>query len=189
MRVQIWPSIHPVSGLSEIALLMPPPTGHEPEYFDWSQIEEDLGIHLPSDYKWFLERYGMGEIDDFLLLFHPTTTNRHINLKNQIAETLWALRVVRDDGDQVPYTIFPEPGGVVPWARTDNGDVCYWLTHEPDPDSWIVVVNESRGPEWEAYGGSATEFLAEVLSGRRQFSIFPENFPSPRPTFTVLPEA
>ncbi len=167
---------------------MPPPAGRQPEHFDWSRIEEDLGIHLPSDYKWFLERYGMGEIDNFVLLFHPTTANQHINLKKQVADTLWALREVRDGGEHVPYPIFPERGGVVPWSRTDNGDVCYWLTSEPDPDSWIVVVNESRGPEWEEYRGSATGFLAEVLSGRRRFSIFPENFPSPRPTFKALPE-
>jgi hypothetical protein len=121
----------------------------------------------PSDYKRFLERYGMGEIDNFIYLFHPTTQNPHINLKKQIVDNLWALREVRDSDEHVPFPIFPEPRGVVPWSRTANGDVCYGLTDGPDPDSWMVVINESRGPDWEEYHGSATEFLAEVLSARQ----------------------
>ena len=138
-----------MKGLSELVLLMPPPNGHEPERFDWSRIEEDLGVQLPTDYKRFLELYGMEEIDNVIYPFHPTTQNPLINLKNQIVENLWALRELRDGGEHVPFPIFPEPRGVVPWSRTANGDVCYWLTDEPDPDNWIVVINEGRAPEWE----------------------------------------
>lgn len=99
------------------------------------------------------------------------------------------LREVRDGGEQVPYPIFPERGGVVPWAITDNGDLCFWLTDAPDADRWIVVVNESRGRTWEEYRGSATEFLADVISARQRISIFPDNFPSRRPSFSILREA
>lgn len=69
---------------------MPPPGGHEPEHFDWSRIEDDLGLRLPGDYKRFLEKYGLGKIDNFMIVFHPTTPNRHLNLKKKIDDELSA---------------------------------------------------------------------------------------------------
>lgn len=33
---------------------------------EWEEIELTLGIKLPTDYKKFINRYGVGSINDFL---------------------------------------------------------------------------------------------------------------------------
>jgi hypothetical protein len=88
-----------------------------------------------------------------------------------------------DAGERLPDYI----GSIetlVPWAVTDNGDVCFW-DGDParDPNRWTVVVNEGRGPQWERYAGDASSFLADVLARRHTVEVFPPDFPSPRPTF------
>jgi len=37
----------------------------------WPPVEASLGIHLPGDYKEFIDVYGTGVIGDFLWVFNP----------------------------------------------------------------------------------------------------------------------
>src|SRR5262249_44977111 len=105
----------------------------------------------------------------------------------QLTVQLDALRKLRQTTEpDMPYPIFPEPGGVIPWGVTDNGDVCYWKTGLADPNTWTVVVNESRGPDWEHFKGTMTEFLSAVVSRIHVCSIFPDDFPSGTPEFQAI---
>lgn len=72
----------------------------------------------------------------------------------------------------MPYPIHPEPGGILPWATTDNGDTLYWLT-DGDPDSWPILIRESRGPGRVVYPFGVAEFLHRWLSGKLTCPIFP----------------
>jgi hypothetical protein len=71
-----------------------------------------------------------------------------------------------------PYPAYPETGGVLPWAQTDNGDVVYWLT-EGSSDSWPIVLIEARHGSHEEYTLSTTEFLARLLAGTLNSKILP----------------
>jgi hypothetical protein len=171
-----------VSSLDELEnVLRPPPSGGPTA--DWASVEAGVRTALPSDYKRYVDAYGFGRIDRFLWVFHPTTANRHFRLGDEISGQLDALRQVRDEGERIPYPLFPEDGGILPWGRTDNGDVCYWLRRGSDPDRWIVAVNESRGPDWDEFEGSMTEFLVAVLARRYTCFVFPDSFPSDDPAF------
>jgi hypothetical protein len=166
----------------ELSRLLPPPARAPGPPVDWAAVAAEVGVALPGDYRAFIEAYGTGCVDGFLWVLHPTTGNQHLHLARQVQRQLWALRYLRDRGEAVPYPLFPEPGGVLPWGVTDNGDVCYWRTGGA-PDGWTVVVNESRGPDWDAYPGPLTAFLAAVLSRRHVCPVFPTDFPSPSPAF------
>ena len=86
---------------------------------------------------------------------------------------LEADREIRDSfPDDVPEALFPEPGGLHPWAGTDNGDRLYWRT-EGNPDSWSVVVWESRGPQYEDYALTMSGFLVAWLQGDVRIPMFP----------------
>jgi hypothetical protein len=67
-------------------------------------------------------------------------------------------------GAFLPYPLFPEAGGLLPVAITDNGDTIHWLTNGP-PDEWTIVVQDSRAPECEAYDMAFTDFLARWIAG------------------------
>jgi hypothetical protein len=153
---------------------------------DWHEIERALGFALPADYKRLVELYGSSAIDNFIWILEPASRNEHLDLLRQMTLQLQALRQLRDQGETIPYDIESTDGHLIPWAITDNGDVCYWLrTPSAPPEMWTVLVDEARGPFWEHFSGSASEFLAAVLSGRFQSNIFPDDFPSEAPTFRL----
>ncbi|NHA00289.1 hypothetical protein G5V59_09735 [Nocardioides sp. W3-2-3] len=97
-----------------------------------------------------------------------------------------ALRTLRSTM-AIPYDVAEESAEILPWAISDNGDVCYWVRRpESPPDLWTVVVNDNGGPDWEPFDGTATEFLAAVFTRRLRSEIFPDDFPGEDPEFSVL---
>jgi hypothetical protein len=148
---------------------LPPPPGPPPEPPALG------GRRLPADYERLARTYGPGCFDDFIWLLVPGAANENLDLDRQAEVRLDALRTLQEP---LPY----EP--LLPFAFTDNGDVVYWHTLSEEPDAWTVVANESRGPEWFAFDGTATEFLASVLSGATRVPFFPADFPGPDPGFT-----
>jgi hypothetical protein len=154
-----------VSALDELRAIAPPPSERAPA--------GDAGRPLPADYEQLAREYGPGCFDEFVWLLAPGAQNPNLDLDRQANVRLDALSTL---GEDLPY----EP--LLPFAFTDNGDVVYWHTRG-DPDDWTVVVNESRGPEWHAFDGNATEFLVATLSGRERVPMFPEDFPGEDPGF------
>ena len=147
-----------------------------------------MGTPLPDDYKEFIGRYGTGKIDDFLWVLSPATANPSLNLVVRGEEIRRAFREYRMAiaavGKEPPFDVFPEPGGLLPWGCTENGDVCYWRTGHMDPNEWHVVLNDGRGSMWEKFAGTMTQFLAATLSRRHVSGIITDKeFPSSRPSF------
>jgi hypothetical protein len=156
--------------------LLKAPTQPPDSAVNWSEIEEAIKIALPSDYKRFIEVYGTGCIADSIWVLSPKSGNKHLNLIEQVRRRLDAMKAFRTGGD-IPYSIFPEPGGLIPWAFTDNGDVLYWRTGSPDANSWPTVVHDSRVSRWEEFLGTMTEFLTVLLSREYAGRMFPAGFP------------
>jgi hypothetical protein len=128
----------------------------------WSQVERTLGTSLPDDYKDFIRIYGSGRIGHFMGVLNPFAKNPNMNLLEKSRELLDTLRYLRDDGEPIPYAIYPTSGGLFPVAVTDNGDVINWLTNGGAAD-WTIVVNESRGPDYEQFDCNLTAFLQGLL--------------------------
>jgi len=174
--------------LEQLTAVLPPSRGAAPPRIDWPDVERAFGAVLPDDYKELVGVYGAGSFDDFLWVLQPAHENPNIDLVTQRSVRLDAMRtLVRQWGGTVPHSLDDNRPGILPWAFTDNGDVCYWLC-EPweKPGNWRVTVNESRGSRWEVFDGSATEFLLAVFTRARRSQIFPEDFPSEDPAFQPL---
>ena len=175
------------SAVNGLKLLIPPATAPLSEV-DWDDIKRRLGRPLPLDYMRLVETYGRGSFDGFLWVLQPLRTNQYLDLVQQHRVRLDALRTLRDAGEAVPFSVRESAEELVPWAVTDNGDVCYWVTSvSDDPNRWSVAVNEARGPRWLSFELSATEFLVGILSGDVRVDVFPDDFPSDTPTFVVDP--
>ncbi|MBV1938361.1 SMI1/KNR4 family protein [Streptomyces sp. BV286] len=167
----------------DLLRLVPPPGGAETDV-DWSQVEDALGVTLPGDYKWLVERYGPGSFNDFLYIlqpsspFHPT---RLVESANRAAEILDELR---ESGVGIPY----EVDELLPVGKTDNGDIVYWVTRPEDaPDSWTIVANGARNLKWPHFDGGIVEFLVAVLSGAHRVDVFPGDFIRDEPVFEGYP--
>lgn len=170
--------------LSELlAVLAPPSHPRETGGTPWPEVERRLSTALPTDYKRFIETYGTGRIADFLVILNPFTANRHIDLIDHALHDPEGMSLLKDEHPgHDRFDRFPVPGGILPFAITDNGDTFYWKT-SPSPDRWPVLVYESRGPDHDMFDGPMTTALAALLSGAVRSRIFPSGFPGPAPSF------
>jgi hypothetical protein len=162
-----------------------PPSISPKKEVDWDKVELEIGIQLPPDYKQLISVYGHGAFDNFLWVYQPVSEDAFMDLVVQSKRRIDILRDIKGEFGKkdVPYGLFPEPGGLLPWGVTDNGNICYWQTITGGPTKWTVTVNQSRGPRWAEFDGSMTEFLSAVLSGQYQCPVFPDDFPSAHPVF------
>lgn len=172
------------------AVLPPPPAPVEVSGAGgWAKAEAELGAALPADYKAFIERYGTGLVAGFIRPFNPFAASPHRHLKTQVDTQLDALGQLKAKWpDEVPFPLFPEEGGLVPWGRTDNGDILHWKTVGP-PDGWPVVVTASRDSRFQEFAETMTAFLAGILMKELTCSVFPDDFPPDALTFVPAKKA
>lgn len=113
----------------------------------WAAVEQEFGLRFPGCYKAVVEEFGASSWDDFLHL--PSPFSRESNLGVFVARTLDADRASRASfPSHYPLSLYPEPGGLFPWAVTDNGDTLYFIT-AAEPDDWPTVIKGPRAPEFE----------------------------------------
>jgi hypothetical protein len=168
-----------------VEIMSPPQNPAEASGEPWDRVEARIGTILPDDYKVFIETYGSGRIDPFIWVLNPFSSRKYINLLGQRVMQLSALKEPKDKfDDECPYPLYPESGGLLPCAMTDNGDVIHWLTVGP-ANEWSIVVNGGRVPVYKSYRMNLTAFLAGLLTGTVRCSIFPQDAFVEKPNFEV----
>ncbi len=155
-----------MNALDDLAALVSPPARPCAAEGDFALAEKDLGTPLPRDYKALIRRYGYGTFSDFLHLWSPFFVDS--TMISRAREALDADRqLARVALKAVPFAQFPERDGALPWARSDNGDVIYWLTWG-EPDAWPVAVWNARGGDrYDLIEGGNVAFLLESRADRR----------------------
>jgi hypothetical protein len=160
-----------------------PYSGNPTRLFDWEKIESLIGMRLPEDYKEFVEFFGGGQIDEFLMILSPFETDEYKNLITRISLNKENRKILEEQFDQlIPYPEFPAEESLLQFGITDNGDELFWKVSK-NVDDWIVVVNESRSPEYEEFDLPFGEFLSKLLSREIKSAAFPTNFPLEKHTF------
>ncbi|MGW3630362.1 SMI1/KNR4 family protein [Streptomyces sp. NPDC005122] len=150
----------------------PPPSQPLWANGDWNEVESALGLQLPTDFKQLIGAYGAHHFAGFLTPLTPFG-GRDL-LVGPAKRLLDQERGFRDSSpEDCPYPFYPEPGGLLPWARTDNGDTVCWLT-DGKPAAWTVVCWNPRGWYYDAHPVGAVEFLAGWLSGHISTTVFPD---------------
>ncbi len=130
----------------------------------WTEFFERIGIRLPNDYQQFVRTYGTGSVNEHIHVFNPFTKNEHVNLLNQIPRNLSAFREIKGEfPEAVPFPLLYEPGGLLPWGVSIDGDVYCWLTTGLE-GAWKTVVI-CRHSQAEQFSCSMTDFLAGAITG------------------------
>lgn len=163
--------------LDRLRAIAPPPAEPlEPGAPDrWPQVEAALATALPGDYKAFTDLYGSGKFDDFLYLLNPFARDEAGNLLHEKDAMLAAYAESRAKFPQrLPLPPYPEPGGLLPLGRSDNGNELYWLT-EGEPAAWGVVAFAARSTRHEVHRLPVTAFLARLLSAELDTQVFPDS--------------
>jgi SMI1-KNR4 cell-wall len=148
-------------------LVPPPPRPSEVGTIEeWQAVERQLGLVLPSDYRGFVFTYGSGLFAGFYRVYNPFAASKYSALYSSIERVCSGEREFkRDWPERVPYSIYPEQPGILPWGNDENGNNYYWLT-DGSPDTWAVLSDEVRGEGFREYGCTMTEFLTNVLEYR-----------------------
>lgn len=168
--------------IEQLTTLVPPPATPLDASGDWDLVRTRL-TSLPNDYREIVSTYGRGRFGNFIRLFTPFAGDPYENIVEQGRIIRTAHEAWRSRG--VP-NFFPKPGGLLPFAITDNGDYICWETgSDLNPDSWLVTIFPRSSIALERTPFSASAFLVQVLSRRYQAKSFPDTFPSMGPIFAT----
>ena len=164
--------------LDRIFSITPPVESRSKLGHNWTSINKRLGFRLPTDYMRLVDTYGAGQFDTYLWLLEPDCSEVNCDLFEAISEHEEALEYLWSEGEAPPPQLAASGGRMIPWGRTDNGEVLYWLTQlDIDSDDWTVMINEARGDAWEHYKMSCSTFLSQALSGTIKSNILWSRFP------------
>ena len=137
----------------------------------WIAVEQEFRLSFPGSYKAMVEAFGVSSWGDFLLLRSPFS--REVNLQEFVARTLDADRTSRAAFPAYyPLPLYPEAGGLFPWAGTDNGDILYFIT-AGEPDDWPTVIKGPRAPEFEVNFLSPSLIVHQLAAGTLRSMILP----------------
>ncbi len=139
--------------LDELLALIPAPPNPQCATGNWNEIEAQLGIHFPSDFKQLINVYGCGNILGSLEIYNPLTERG----RNQIAESLDMLEESREACEYL-WPIHPEEAGMLPWGDDVNGNIFCWLT-KGESDDWATAQMGHGADEPDSDNVNITTFL------------------------------
>ncbi|WP_330334492.1 Lsr2 family protein [Streptomyces sp. NBC_00536] len=162
-----------LAALAALTALCPPPESVPPAP-DWNQVERELGMRLPQDYKELVATYGPGQFCGFISLHQPYGAGEWTDLTGPLPARLREQIEQVRHSTRTPWPLPHDPQHLFAMGTTANGDYLFWVT-QPDttPDAWAVAVNEALRAPWFTYPGTLTDFLLAILTGTTQVPIFP----------------
>lgn len=129
-----------------------------PEPVGWSDVEDQFGFALPSDYKLFIDRYGPGDFGD-IRVCSPGAAPGDYHLFN-LLDRIQRRPAINSRPRKDP-PVFPDEAGIVAWGEASDGTICAWAPSARDrPDQWGVVTS---GPELRAYQYHSTKSFSGLL--------------------------
>ncbi|MFD3534404.1 SMI1/KNR4 family protein [Streptomyces sp. NPDC058664] len=148
-------------------LCPPPPPGAVTGGVEWAAVEEALGTALPADYKRLVRSYGCGLFAGTLRLLTPGHPDPCHDLPTQAREREEILRRLRESGEDRPPELLTPGVRLVPWGFDEGAGHFPYRVVRPgvEPEEWTVVLNEGRGPLWEAAPVSCSRYLHDVVAG------------------------
>ncbi len=148
----------------------------------WIELFQRMGTRLPEDFVQFHKTYGRGY---FCSRTHPTSAGLAIvggitecGFQKWTASVLTELRLIKERlPKSLPYPLYCEPGGLLPWARVTNGTVLCWAVRGDLVDNWKVVAVRPTKRQSEVYDMGFADFLANLCSGKLSPEWAPKGLP------------
>ncbi|OQQ17824.1 hypothetical protein B0675_12490 [Streptomyces sp. M41(2017)] len=166
--------------LSDLTSLCPPP--------EMPSLPSPCELpRLPQSHGALVDAYGTGCFDEFLWIFAAGADNANLDI--EIATG--AMRSILDskaapDLREALARHQSEPGDLIQWGTTDNGDPLLWIP-DGDPADWPTVIIQAGQLEFIVSSRTSTGVVLDLLTRELQPPFFPEDFPSSRPVFSTNP--
>jgi hypothetical protein len=151
-----------MKALDKLLKVLPPPKRPLHNQGDWAAVEAAVGLRLPPDYKEFIAAYGRGTISNCLEIESP------FGLKPDIRQwwTDWAAFYdCVAEYEPLPYPIYPQSGGLLPFGTLGDVDILNWRT-DGKPEQWPFVYYDRTEGFFEIKRLTAVEFVLEAVTRR-----------------------
>ncbi|MCX4720331.1 SMI1/KNR4 family protein [Streptomyces virginiae] len=149
------------TGIAALARILPPDLGTDEE-IDRAAAEARWGTRLPQDYMAFMSMWGAGSFDGVSILmplpkeyvqWDPGTFEE----ETENARDTWEML-----GGQQGLDI--DPDDILAWGVTSGADILCWLTTDPDPDRWpVLVCGRHTREDFTLFSCGMVEFLRKLL--------------------------
>ncbi|MGW8884269.1 SMI1/KNR4 family protein [Streptomyces sp. NPDC055749] len=170
--------------LPEITALLGEPRFNWSDPAPWIELEQELGIDFPADFREIVNAYGSVVINGQLYLEHPAGHLLH-SLGGTIREDLEFWRA-GDMAGFLPAPVGASPGELMPVASAMTGEWVFLRVPDAPSSPWRVVVQELDSPANTLYEMTFGEWLLAYLKGR-DVTVCSRNFAPDRPFFEFLP--
>jgi hypothetical protein len=148
-----------------------------PGHGQWLAFERDYGIVFPRQYKNLIDEFAGTSSwwNDSLHVLSPSHGGQYALRKNLDA-ILRADRESRSAWPQCyPLPLFPEEGGLFPWAVSDYATL-YWITRcgsDFGPDDWPTLIRPLRSFEFEVHFEPTALILYLIAKGQLRSMVIP----------------
>ncbi|MET7749731.1 SMI1/KNR4 family protein [Micromonospora sp. NPDC005367] len=129
-----WGSRMPSNEFPELANALGSPAV-KPEARNWEDLERQLGIPFPGDYKSFIDKFGVGIFCDVRIYAPaaPSGFDMVELMRRQGARAAGLPSAVRS-------ALYPEPVALIAWGETADGWTINWKAGGTDPNQWGVAM-------------------------------------------------
>ncbi|WP_327699524.1 SMI1/KNR4 family protein [Streptomyces sp. NBC_00459] len=162
-----------LTGIDALRQLMPPPPGAG-EKIDWQAAEERWGTRFPQDYMDFMSVYGIGGIEDSdeeageVAVLGPFSTGAYEFSSDDFEDETENARLTWEEEGADQDDLDLDPDHILAWGVTTHADILCWLTSDPDPDKWPVLLFARHGSvTCEVVPLGMVEFLRRLLVHER----------------------
>ncbi|MER8070173.1 SMI1/KNR4 family protein [Streptomyces sp. NPDC094034] len=170
--------------LSAIRALLGEPRFNWSDPAPWIELEQELGLEFPADFREIVDAYGSIEINGQLYLKHPAGHLLH-SLGKMIRQDLELWRD-EDMTEFLPNSVGANPGELMPVATATTGEAVFLRVPDDDSSPWRVVIQEFDSPAWTLYEMTFGEWLLAYLQGR-DVTLCSRNTAPDGPFYAFLP--
>jgi hypothetical protein len=137
----------------------------------WRNLENDLGVSLPADYKEIVDAYAPVYVNGHLYLSHPATERWNLGERIRSTSEAWS-QIDWDEGEPegdprvslgVPDLVFGTREGLIPIAGTDRGEEIFYAPLGGQGSGSLFIENGES--EFFEYSFSFAEWLYLWLVG------------------------
>ncbi len=132
---------------------------------DWEALARSWGKEFPSDYRQFIELYGAGTIQEYLVVVTPEPRGRpHRNatggMRHEAANAVEAWASTAKSPELADVS--PE---LIAWGADASADILCWDASGDAPERWPVLVCNRDDHLWRRYDVGMARFLVRVMRG------------------------
>ncbi|NEA89235.1 SMI1/KNR4 family protein [Streptomyces sp. SID7958] len=136
----------------------------------WDDLEQELGIPLPDDYKTLISRYAPVQLNHHLFLNHPSTDRW--NLGRFMRDTVDTFMSHSDLTDVVRQGFtdppFGAPSGLIPLLNSDRGEGLFGA-FDAGTGQWRLFACDGDEALYYEYKMPFSEWLHRYLAGEDMF--------------------